>query len=175
MSIHTSLVQPVASHFRPGHTEAGQDSEDGTPVHGGPALPQVAQCGAGTQRPKAMCWQNAEGQSLGQVHPKGPGTGDKTQGKRSVRGVVETGRFSLQLGSAHVGAFSLAQAPSQALHLIWYSEFDFFFFPKEGPKFHKLQVPQNLNLFQAEKIERLRMQNSGGKGGLQTRPAPDIE
>ena len=75
-----------------------------------------------------MCWQNAEGQSLGQVHPKGPGTGDKTQGKRSVRGVVETGRFSLQLGSAHVGVISLAQAPSHALHLIWYSEFDFFFF-----------------------------------------------
>lgn len=53
---------------------------------------------------------------------------------------------------------------------VWY-----FFFSKEGPKFHKLQVPQNLNLFQAEKVERLKMQNSGEKGGLQTRPAPDVE
>ena len=127
--------------------EAGRDSADGTPAHRGPALPQVALWGAGTQRPKAMCWQNAEGQSLGQVHPKGPGTGDKARGKGSARGLVKTRQFSLKLWSTHFGAFSLAQAPSQALQLILYSEFDYFFFPKELPKFHKLQVPQNLNLF----------------------------
>ena len=87
----------VASHFRPGHVEAGQDSEEGTPAYGGSALPQVALCRAGTQRPKALCWQNAEGQSLDQVRPKGPGTGDKARGKGSARGVVETGQFSLNL------------------------------------------------------------------------------
>lgn len=48
--------------------------------------------------------------------------------------------------------------PGSATNFIY----SFIFFPKEDLKFHKLQVPQNLILFQVEEAEKMKMQTTGG-------------
>lgn len=81
---------------------------------------------------------------------------------------MEKGR----LRSTHFRVPSLTRVPSQALHLILHSVLSFF--PKEGLKFHRLQVPQTLTLFQVVEVGTLKTQSMEGQLDL-SRPVSDLE
>lgn len=98
------------------------------------------------------------------IRPRGKGKQGCGRGRQIYQEAIKCINFRFS---------SLAQASSHTLHLILYSEF--YIFLKRDLKFHKLQVPQNLNLFQVEKLRKLQMQNSRGADGLQTKAMTDLE